>query len=104
MMVEKDSALLYFKNEISIGLEHDHSKIVKVVRGQNGCYDDIVHFLRQSISSALAPREPLRSYHELPSLNLASLTVRDNLSGLQSLPIRRHGSLVPKAVHQELSG
>lgn len=102
MMVEKDSALLYLKNEMSIGLELDHSKIAKVVRGQNGCYDDIVHFLRQSISSASAPRENQQSYHEL--LPPAQLTARNTLSGLQSLPIRRHGGLVPEAIHPEPSG
>lgn len=104
MMVEKDSALLYLKNEMSLGLELDHSKIAKVVRGQNGCYDDIVHFLRQSISSSSAPREPQQSHPELSPLISAPLTARNSLSGLQPLPIRRHGSLVPEAVHQEPSG
>lgn len=104
MMVEKDSALLYLKNEMSIGLELDHSKIAKVVRGQNGCYDDIVHFLRQSISSPSAPREPQHSYPELPRLTSAPLTARNNLSGLSPLPLRRHGSIVPGAIHQEPSG
>ena len=104
MMVEKDSALLYLKNETSIGLELDHSKIAKVIRGQNGCYDDIVHFLRQSISSASAAREPQQSYRELPPLISAPLTAKYNLSGLQSLPIRPHGSLDPEAIHQEPSG
>lgn len=104
MMVEKDSALLYLKNEMYIGLELDHSKIAKVVRGQNGCYDNIVHFLRQSISSASAPREPQQSYHEFPPLISAPPTAGNNLTGLQSLPIRRHGSLVSEATHQEPSG
>ena len=104
MMVEKDSALLYLKNEIPIGLDLDHSKMAKVVRSQNGCYDDVVHFLRQSISSASAPREPQQSYPELLPLVSAPLTARNNLSGLQPLPIRRHDSLVPEAIHQEPSG
>ncbi len=51
MMVEKDAALLYLLKEIPIGLDQDHSRIAKVGRGQDGCYDDIVHFIRQSISS-----------------------------------------------------
>lgn len=51
MMVEKDAALLYLLKEIPIGLDQDHSRIAKVDRGQDGCYDDIVHFIRQSISS-----------------------------------------------------
>ena len=51
MMVEKDSALLYLAREIHIGLDQDHSRIAKVDRGQNGCYNEIVHFIRQSLTS-----------------------------------------------------
>lgn len=51
MMVEKDSAILYWSMETRIGLNQDHSRIAKVDRGQNGCYDDICHFLQQSLGS-----------------------------------------------------
>ncbi|CAD6592661.1 MAG: hypothetical protein ASARMPREDX12_006341 [Alectoria sarmentosa] len=51
MMVEKDSAILYWSNETRIGLNQDHSRIAKVDRGQNGCYDDLCHFLQQSLIS-----------------------------------------------------
>ena len=64
MMVEKDSALLYLKNETYIGLDQDHSTIAKIDRGQNGCYYEIVHFIRQSISSPSTWREPSQKYHE----------------------------------------
>lgn len=49
MMVEKDSAILYWPMETCIGLNQDHSMIAKVDRGQSGCYDDICHFLQQSL-------------------------------------------------------
>ena len=67
MMVEKDSALLYLERETAIGLEQDHSKIAKVDRGQSGCYDDIVHFLRRSISSTSMRRKPQQSFHDSTS-------------------------------------
>lgn len=51
MMVEKHSAILYLPMETRIGLNQDHSRIAKVDRGQNGCYDDICHFLQQSLVS-----------------------------------------------------
>ena len=51
MMVEKDSAILYWSAETRIGLSQDHSRIAKVDRGQNGCYDDICHFLQKSLGS-----------------------------------------------------
>ena len=72
MMVEKDSALLYLDKEIAIGLEQDHSRIAKVDRGQSGCYDDIVHFLRRSISSAAIQRRFQQSYHDSTSVHSVS--------------------------------
>ncbi len=51
MMVEKHSAILYWPMETRIGLNQDHSRIAKVDRGQNGCYDDICYFLQQSLIS-----------------------------------------------------
>ena len=70
MMVERDSALLYLEKEIPIGLEQDHSRIAKVDRGQNGCYDEIIHFIQQSISSASTRREPQQSYYSCSSVTL----------------------------------
>ena len=51
MMVEKQSAILYWPMETRIGLNQDHSRIARVDRGQNGCYDDICHFLQQSLDT-----------------------------------------------------
>lgn len=52
MMTEKNSALLNWPKEQTIGLHQDHSRIAKVDLGQNGCYDDIVHFIQQSFGVA----------------------------------------------------
>lgn len=52
MMTETHSALLHWPNEKPIGLNQDHSRIAKVDRGQNGCYDDIVSFMQQSFGTA----------------------------------------------------
>ncbi len=84
MMVEKDSALLYLHNEISIGLDQDHSRIAKVDCGQNGCYNEIVHFIRQSISSASKRIEPQKSYHEFTPTGSALQTARDDRPGSPS--------------------
>ena len=54
MMTEKNSALLNWPKEQTIGLHQDHSRIAKVDLGQNGCYDDIVHFIQQSFGLAQA--------------------------------------------------
>lgn len=62
MMVEKDSAILYWSVETRIGLSQDHSRIAKVERGQNGCYDDICHFLQKSLGST-------HKSHIKPSVN-----------------------------------
>ncbi len=51
MMVEKHSAILFLPMETRIGLNQDHSRIAKIDRGQNGCYDDICHFLQRSLIS-----------------------------------------------------
>lgn len=99
MMVEKDSALLYLKKEISFGLEHDHSRIAKVDRGQNGCYDEIVHFIRQSITSASTRREPQSGYHESPPIGSAGMTARETRAELPPLPTRRSGSFVTFDTH-----
>lgn len=92
IMVSMDSALLYLGKEIAIGLEQDHSRIAKVNRGQDGCYDAIVHFIRQSISSASTRAEPLQN--RLESLPLCSNPHRgrENWPGLTPLPIRDNGS------------
>lgn len=99
MMVEKDSALLYLTKEISFGLEQDHSRIAKVDRGQNGCYDEIVHFIRQSISSALTRRESLQSYPEFSPIHSSGTTARDTRAEIPPLPIRRRGSFVTYDAH-----
>lgn len=73
MMVEKDSAILYWPTETRIGLNQDHSRIAKVERGQNGCYDDICHFLQRSlISSDKANTVPIVKPPKLPSSDLPS--------------------------------
>ena len=81
MMVEKDSAILYWPMETRIGLNQDHSRIAKVDRGQSGCYDDICHFLQQSMSSMdkanimpIVNAPPLRS-SELPSSSKKQLVI-----------------------------
>lgn len=55
MMVEKDSAILHWPIEVKIGLNQDHSRIAKVDRGQNGCYDFICHFLQKSLGFTHEP-------------------------------------------------
>ena len=73
MMVEKDSAILYWPTETRIGLNQDHSRIAKVERGQNGCYDDICHFLQRSlVSSDKANTVPIVKPPKLPSSDLPS--------------------------------
>lgn len=94
MMVEKDAALLYQHRETSIGLEQDHSSIAKVARGQNGCYDDIVYFLRRSISSAVPGTETQQSYLDSAPIGSTPHTGRDNDQRLPGLPIRGSGSRV----------
>ena len=84
MMVEKDSALLYLNKEIHFGLDQDHSRIAKVDCGQNGCYDEIVHFIRQSISSASKPRKKQKTYHEFTPTGSALQTARDDRPWLPS--------------------
>lgn len=94
MMVEKDSALLYLRKEIPIGLEQDHSRIAKIDRGQNGCYDIIVQFIRKSISSAEIGAMPWQSYLDSLPTGSAVQAVQDNSRGFRPLPIRDSGSLV----------
>ena len=80
MMVEKDSAILYWLKETRIGLNQDHSRIAKVDRGQNGCYDDICHFLQQSlISTDKASTMPIVNARALPPSVLPSSTGKANI-------------------------
>ncbi|CAF9933215.1 MAG: hypothetical protein ALECFALPRED_005507 [Alectoria fallacina] len=80
MMVEKDSAILYWSKETRIGLNQDHSRIAKVDRGQNGCYDDICHFLQQSlISTDKASTMPIVNTRALPRSALPSSTGKANI-------------------------
>ena len=108
MMVEKESALLYLEKEIHFGLEQDHSRIAKVDRGQNGCYDVIVHFVLLSLSSASARRTSQQDYHESLPIGSAETTARDTRAQLPPLPTRRRGSFLtfdPRGiVDQEPSG
>lgn len=62
MMVESNSALLHWPMEEKIGLNQDHSRIAKVDRGQNGCYDYICHFLQKSLRST-------HEWHTKPNIN-----------------------------------
>lgn len=74
MMVENHSAILYWPMETRIGLNQDHSRIAKVDRGQNGCYDDICHFLQQSLLStdkAIMPIVNTRPLHSPASSSSA---------------------------------
>ena len=85
MMVEKDSATLYWSMETRIGLNHDHSRIAKLDRGQNGCYDDVCHFLQQSLSSThkanIVPILNARPLHSsaLPSSSEGSFLISRKL-------------------------
>lgn len=99
MMVEKDSALLYLKKEISFGLEQDHSRLAKVDRGQNGCYDEIVHFIRQSISSSSTRRESEHNYHEFHPIGSAGMTATETWAESPPLPSRRSASFVTFDTH-----
>ena len=69
MMVEKDSALLNLEKEVPLGLDQDHSRIAKVVRGQNGCYDEIVHFIGRSLSSGSIHINSQQGYYESHNMN-----------------------------------
>ena len=93
MMVEKDSALLYQKREIHFGLDQDHSKISKVDRGQNGCYDVIIDFIGQSISSTSAQRDTLQRHCESSSQS-APLTDTRVLKPLFLVPFGRDDSFI----------
>ena len=82
MMVEKDSATLYWSMETRIGLNQDHSRIAKLDRGQNGCYDDVCHFLQQSLSSThKANIVPILNARPLHSSALASSSKGNLLIG-----------------------
>lgn len=99
MMVEKDSTLLYLERETSFGLEQDHSRIAKVNRGQNGCYDEIVHFIRQSISSASTLRVLQQGYHVSPPIGSAGTTARETRAELYASPIRLCSNFVTFDTH-----
>ena len=73
MMLEKDSALLNSGNEVHIGLDQDHSRIAKVDRGQNGCYNEIVHFIRRTLTSGSTRIRSQQDYYESHNINLASM-------------------------------
>ena len=94
MMVEKDSALVYQKMEISIGLDQDHSKISKVDRGQTGCYDEIIHFIGQSISFPPVQREFQQRHCESSSTQSAPPTDTTALKPLFLVPFSRDGSFI----------
>ena len=69
MMTEKNSALLNWPKERLIGLHQNHSKIAKVDLGQNGCYDDIVHFMQQFFISAPSLMTRLENSKNVGSAN-----------------------------------
>ena len=52
-MVEKDSAILYWENEQTIGLTQNNRQIAKVNRGQSGCYNQIRGFILSSLEQRL---------------------------------------------------
>ena len=77
MMVEKDSALLYLEREVSIGLDQDHSRIAKVDRSQHGCYDEIIHFIRRSLTSGSTPIKYQQGYYESHNIDSALMAARN---------------------------
>ena len=94
MMVEQESALLYLRTEVHIGLDQDHSKIAKVDRGQNGCYDEIVHFIRQSLVSDSTHTKSQRDYHESHDTDSSLTVARSAWPEPTPLPTQGSGSLV----------
>ena len=76
MMVEKDSALLYLAKEVHIGLDQDHSRIAKVDRGQNGCYNEIVDFIGRSLTSGSTQIESQQGYHTSHNTKYAPMASR----------------------------
>ena len=51
-MVEKDSAILYWEKEQTIGVTQDHRQIARINRGQSGCYNQIRGFIKQSLEKS----------------------------------------------------
>ena len=90
MMVEKDSALLNLENEVPLGLDRDHSRIAKVDRGQNGCYDEIVYFIRRSLTSGSTHGRSQQGHYESHDTNLAPMAARSTQP--EPSPLLTHGS------------
>ena len=102
MMVEKDSALLYLKNEVHFGLDQDHSKIAKLDRSQNGCYDEIIHFIQKSLISSSTHIKSQQSRYESRDINSTSMAARSTrpeppqllTHGSTSLVVADHSNIV----------
>ena len=90
MMVEKDSALLNLEKEVSLGLDQDHSRIAKVDRGQNGCYDEVVYFIRRSLTSGSRHGRSQQRRYESHGINLAPMAARSIRA--EPSPLLTHGS------------
>jgi hypothetical protein len=69
-MVEKDSAILYWPNERTVGCNADHRYIARVTRGQNGCYSQLRGFMQRSLKEAVTsqPAQPTR-YRNLDDIS-----------------------------------
>ena len=90
MMVEKDSALLNLEKEVPLGLDQDHSRIAKVDHGQNGCYDEIVHFIRRSLTSGSTHGRSQQGQYESHDIDLAPMAARSTRP--EPSPLLTHGS------------
>lgn len=55
-MVEKDSAILYWEKEQTIGVNQDHRQIARIDRGQSGCYNQIRGFIKKSLENSKKPK------------------------------------------------
>ena len=102
MMVEKDSALLYLEKEVHIGLDQDHSRIAKVDRGQDGCYDEVVHFIQKSLIPGSTHIKSQQGYDELRDIKSAPMAARSTriepppllTQGNASLVVSNHRDIV----------
>ena len=94
MMVEKGSALLYLETEVDIGLDQDHSRIAKVDRGQNGCYDEIVHFIRSSLTSGSTYGRSEQGRYESHDIDSAPMAARSIRPEPSPLLIHERASLI----------
>ena len=94
MMVEKGSALLYLAKEVHIGLDQDHSRIAKLDRGQNGCYNEVVDFIRRTLTSGSTRIRSQHDYYESHDINLAPVAASSTRPAQSPLLTYGSGSLV----------